>query len=130
MSAEEISPTVSSFSTSATPTVHQSQVASPGQERSSSQSQNKDTYVASAPKNDLALYGKNGKQFGSVGQLASDAGAVEVDAQKLDYELETNRLDAKRIAYEIQTEQIYGDRVRYETQVALMDSVRIRQEES
>ena len=130
MAAEEISPTVSSFSASATPTANQSQITSPGQERTSSERKNKDTYVASAPKNDLALYGKNGKQFGNAGQVSSDAGAVEVDAQKLDYELETNRLDAKRIAYEIQTEQIYGDRVRYETQVALMDSVRIRQEES
>ena len=130
MAAEEISPTVSSFSTSATPTVNQSQATSRGQERSSSEPQNKDTYVASAPKNDLALYGKNGKQFGSVGQITGDAGAIEVDAKRLDYELETNRLDAKRMAYEIQTEQIYGDKVRYETQVALMDSVRIRQEES
>tara|TARA_B100000965_G_C19049876_1_gene523197 strand:+ start:142 stop:534 length:393 start_codon:yes stop_codon:yes gene_type:complete len=130
MGAEEISPTVSSRSTSATPTVNQSQVTSPVQERSGSEPQNMDTYVASAPKNDLALYGKNGKQFGSAGQVSGNAGAVEVNAQRLDYELETNQLDAKRVAYEVQTEQIYGDRVRYETQVALMDSVRIRQEES
>ncbi len=129
MAAEEISSTSSSFASSVAATANRSQNADITQASAGSNTQNRDAYIASGPKNDLALYGKDGLQYGGAGQIKSSADTNAIDTQQLDYELETSRLDTKRIAYEIQTEQIYADRIRYETEVALMDSERIRQEE-
>ena len=129
MPAEEISSTSSSFATSVAATVNRSQNTDSTQVDNRSNVKNSDAYIASGPKTDLALYGRDGIQYGGAGQIKSSTETIEIDTQRHDYELETSRLDTKRIAYEIQAEQIYADRIQYETEVALMDSERIRQEE-
>ncbi len=87
-----------------------------------------DSFIASKPKNDLALYGKGGKQFGAAGQIVNSDAMAEIDTQSADDEMEASRIHQQRVMYEVHSVDLDAKRMQHDIEIALMDAERIQQE--
>ena len=90
---------------------------------------NTDSFVASKPKNDLALYGNGGKTFGAAGQTVNSEAVMQTDSTRMDDEMEAARIHQQRIMHEVQLADFDSKRMQYDQELALMDAQRIQQED-